>query len=164
MPGTDRTELSKITQPETVMAKVNMNVTPAERRFVIRIAEDQYMDGDPTRATWTSSVCESPADKALLGSLVKKGLAHTNGEACGLTQYGLRVYTSALRNLAGGKFLGGQAHWVRVGLDGRITEVHTWVPRSLIGSTLQDAEAWYAAELEAFDEKHREAVRRGEFN
>lgn len=71
---------------------MNATLTEREGEFVMTIAQDQYMDGDPSGSTWTVSVCETPADKALLGSLVKKGYAHTNGEACGLTAKGLEFY------------------------------------------------------------------------
>lgn len=68
------------------------NLTKREEAMIVRIAEDQYTDGDPAQATWTESVIDGPADKGLLGSLVKKDMAHTNGEACGLTPGGLEVY------------------------------------------------------------------------
>lgn len=72
-------------------------LTEREAAFVTKIATDQYMDGNPAGSTWTFSVCESAADKALLGSLVKKGYASTNGESCCLTSVGVEFAKKRIR-------------------------------------------------------------------
>ena len=73
-------------------------LTKSEVEMIFVIAEDQYMNGDPSSATWTEAVCETPRRKALLGALIRKGMAWSNGigsdRACGLTADGLKEYES----------------------------------------------------------------------
>jgi len=67
-------------------------LTAKETLMIFKIAEDQFTNGEPETGTWTSAVCETQSDKAVFGSLVKKGYAATNGESCNLTKPGLEVY------------------------------------------------------------------------
>lgn len=53
-----------------------MQLTDLEKAMIIRIAEDEYGD-DPGDPRWTDIICESRADSAIVGSLVKKGLLTT---------------------------------------------------------------------------------------
>lgn len=53
-----------------------------------------------------------------------------------------------------GRMLGGQCHWVVIGVDDTVIEKHSWIP-GLIGHTLEEAEEWYKNQLEEWERSHR---------
>lgn len=71
-------------------------LTNREQKMVVALVKNEYSEGDPDAATYTWVVCRTASDKAVFGSLVKKGLAYSQqwsgDEACGLTDEGRAVY------------------------------------------------------------------------
>jgi hypothetical protein len=54
-----------------------MEITPNEKEMLRRIADNQYSGGGYKRATWVEMVCPTKADRAVLETLRRKGLAET---------------------------------------------------------------------------------------
>jgi hypothetical protein len=75
---------------------VGRRITEGESRMLVKIAESEYMDDDPTGQTWSNCVCDNLSDAALVGTLNKKGLVISRGRGreaiVELTQDGLRLY------------------------------------------------------------------------
>ena len=77
-----------------------MEITPEEKDMLKRIVDNQYTGGAYKRATFIDKVCHSKADREVLDSLCRKGLAETGlggtvaGDtyrACWLTEKGKEV-------------------------------------------------------------------------
>lgn len=75
-----------------------MELTKKETAILKRIAESEFRNGGPVDTEPVWSVCESKADNAVVGSLVKKGLVYTQadqeGNIEGLTELGVSTYAS----------------------------------------------------------------------
>jgi hypothetical protein len=74
-----------------------MEITPEEKDMLKRIVDNQYTGGAYKRAAFIDKVCHSKADREVLDSLCRKGLAETGlggtvaGDtyrACWLTETG----------------------------------------------------------------------------
>lgn len=75
----------------------NIKTTAKQNAMILAIGQSQYGDG-PGDSIWTMDVCNSPSDKAVLGSLYKKGLADGVGgfsgddATCRLTAAGIETF------------------------------------------------------------------------
>lgn len=54
-----------------------MEITPEEKEMLRRIADNPYSGGSYERATLLWKACRNEAEKAVLDSLCRKGLAET---------------------------------------------------------------------------------------
>ncbi len=54
-----------------------MEITPEEKEMLRRITDNQYSGGGYKRATWIWMACRTEADRAVLDTLCRKGLAET---------------------------------------------------------------------------------------
>ena len=69
-------------------------ITTNERGLLVAIRDNEFNDGNPLAKVWVDCI-PGWTDKTKFGgtmaSLVKKGLARTDGEVCWLTEVGLAV-------------------------------------------------------------------------
>ena len=81
-----------------------MEITPEEKDMLNRIVDNQYTGGGYKRAAFIDKVCRNKADRAILESLCRKGLAETGlggtvaGDtyrACWLTEKGKEVQAAS---------------------------------------------------------------------
>jgi hypothetical protein len=73
------------------------SLTALEKQMIIKYTDDCYTDGEPERETWAWSLCETRADAAVWGSLVKKGYGWSSSwkgkdASLGLTDKGIAAY------------------------------------------------------------------------
>jgi len=54
-----------------------MEITLEEKDMLSKIENNQYTGGAYKRATWIDKVCRNKAERAVLDTLCKKGLAET---------------------------------------------------------------------------------------
>ena len=87
-----------------------MNVTPLETAMIVKIARSEYnrTNGHPKddsdTETWIDMVVDSPEDKGVLSSLIKKGLVVScvfekspSDNVCWLTTEGFAIYKEATK-------------------------------------------------------------------